>query len=339
MVGSGLAAIGIYLLYTFALKRTEMKKLIAFTALASTLVACGGSNSVRLTGSGATFPATFYQRVFKDYSDKTEGVLVNYQATGSGAGVRQYWADTIDFGASDDPVKDSQMKGPLTLIPITGGAIVPAYNKPGCGLKLTQTQLVRVFNGSISDWKDLGCEEGKITVVFRSDGSGTTAGFTNSLKAFSPEWTIGSGKSVSWQTGVGSKGNAGVSGTIKQTPGSIGYLNYSYVKQNNFQEVEIQNKAGNFVMASAETSAEGLSKIQLDDKLRGADPNPVGANSYPIVSLTWILARPDHPKNDALKGLFRYMLSDEAQAKAGSLGYVPLPVELRQKSLEAVDSL
>ena len=105
-----------------------MKKLIAFTALASTLVACGGSNSVRLTGSGATFPATFYMRVFKDYSDKTEGVLVNYQATGSGAGVRQYWADTIDFGASDDPVKDSQMKGPLTLIPMTGGAIVPALS-------------------------------------------------------------------------------------------------------------------------------------------------------------------------------------------------------------------
>jgi phosphate transport system substrate-binding protein len=106
-----------------------MKRLIAFTALASTLVACGGSsNSVRLTGSGATFPATFYQRVFNDYSKNTEGVIVNYQATGSGAGVRQYWADTIDFGASDDSVKDSQMKGPLTLIPMTGGAIIPAYN-------------------------------------------------------------------------------------------------------------------------------------------------------------------------------------------------------------------
>ena len=317
-----------------------MKKLIAFTALASTLVACGGSsNSVRLTGSGATFPATFYQRVFKDYSDKTEGVIVNYQATGSGAGVRQYNASTTDFGASDKAISDSKIKEPVVQIPMTGGAIVPAYNKPGCDLKLTQTQLVRVFNGSISDWKDLGCEEGKLTVVYRSDGSGTTAGFTNSLKSFSPEWTIGTGKSVAWQTGVGSKGNAGISATIKNTPGSIGYLNYSYVKQNNFQQVLLENKAGNFVKAGAETSAEGLSKIILDDKLRGADPNPDGVNSYPIVSLTWILARPEHPKNDAMKDLFRYMLSDEAQAKADSLGYVPLPSELRQKSLDAVETL
>ena len=316
-----------------------MKRLIAFTALASTLVACGGSNSVRLTGSGATFPATFYQRAFNDYSKKTEGVLVNYQATGSGAGVRQYWADTTDFGASDDPVKDSQMKGPVTLIPMTGGAIAPAYNKPGCDLKLTQVQLVRVFNGSISDWKDLGCEEGKITVVYRSDGSGTTAGFTNSLRSFSPEWTIGSGKSVAWQTGVGSKGNAGVSATIKNTPGSITYLNYSYIKQNNFQQVLLENKAGNYVKANSETSAEGLSKIVLDDKLRGSDPNPVGANSYPIVSLTWILARPEHPKNDVMKDLFRYMLSDEGQEKADLLGYVPLPSELRQKSLDIVETL
>jgi phosphate transport system substrate-binding protein len=316
-----------------------MKRLIAFTTLASTLVACGGSNSVRLTGSGATFPATFYQRAFNDYTNKTEGVFVNYQATGSGAGVRQYNGGTIDFGASDKVISDSKIKEPVVQIPMTGGAIVPTYNKPGCDLKLTQVQLVRVFNGSISDWKDLGCEEGKITVVYRSDGSGTTAGFTSSLKSFSPEWTIGSGKSVAWPTGVGSKGNAGVSATIKNTPGSIGYLNYSFIKQNNFQQPLLENKEGNYVKASAETSAEGLSKIILDDKLRGSNPNPVGANSYPIVSLTWILARPEHPKNDVMKDLFRYMLSDEAQDKADSLGYVPLPSELRQISLDIIETL
>ena len=317
-----------------------MKRLIALTVLTSTLVGCGGgTQKVSLTASGATFPATFYQRVFKDYSDKTEGVQINYQATGSGAGVRQYLADTIDFGASDDPVKDSDMKGPLVQIPMTAGAIVPTYNKPGCDLKLTQVQLVRVFNGSISDWKDLGCEEGKITVVFRSDGSGTTAGFTKSLQAFSPEWTIGGAKSVAWPTGVGSKGNAGVSGTIKNTPGTIGYLNYSYVKQNNFQQPLLENKAGNYVKADAETSSFGLEQIELDDNLRGSNPNPDGENSYPIVSLSWILARPEHPKNDSMKDLFRYMLSVDAQLKADSLGYVPLPDNLRFQSLEAVETL
>tara|TARA_B100001964_G_scaffold4196_1_gene4538 strand:+ start:317 stop:1273 length:957 start_codon:yes stop_codon:yes gene_type:complete len=317
-----------------------MKRLIAFIALASTLVGCGGGTSeVSLSGSGATFPSTFYMRLFSDYSKKTEGVRVNYQATGSGAGIRQYWARTIDFAASDDSVKDSKIYGPLVQIPMTGGAIVPAYNKPGCDLKLTQTQLVRIFNGSISDWKDLGCEEGKITVVFRSDGSGTTAGFTKSLQAFSPEWTIGGDKSVAWQTGVGSKGNSGVASLIKQTPGTIGYLNYSYVKQSNFQQPLLENKAGNYVKADAVTSSFGLEQIELDDELRGSNPNPDGENSYPIVSLSWILAHPEHPKNDDMKDLFRYMLSVDAQTKADDLGYVPLPDNLRFQSLEAVETL
>ena len=323
-----------------------MKRLIGLTALSATLVACGApsSDTFRISGSGATFPAPFYTRTFSDFNKDT-GNQVNYQATGSGSGVRQFFASTIDFGASDKAVKDSNKHlnkeggRQLVQIPIVGGAIVPAYNKPGCDLKLKQTQLADIYLGKITDWKELGCESGKIAPIFRSDGSGTTAGFTNSLAAFSPEWAsqVGTAKAVSWPVGVGSKGNAGVAGSIKQTPNSIGYVNQSFIK-GTVVEAAIENKAGNFVKATAETSGSGLAQIQLDDKLRGADPNPSGENSYPIVSLTWILAEPGY-KSEEIKTMLRYMLGDKAQTKADSLGYVPLPPELKQKSLEAVESL
>ena len=321
-------------------------KAIALTALAGTLVACSApsSNTFRISGSGATFPAPFYTRTFSDFNKDT-GNQVNYQATGSGSGVRQFFASTIDFGATDKAVKDSNKHlnkeggRQLVQIPVVGGAIVPAYNKPGCDLKLKQTQLADVYLGKITDWSELGCESGKIAPIFRSDGSGTTAGFTNSLAAFSPEWAsqVGTAKAVSWPVGVGSKGNAGVAGSIKQTPNSIGYVNQSFIK-GTILEAAIENKAGNFVKATAETSMEGLSKIQLDDKLRGANPNPDGENSYPIVSLTWILAEPGY-KSEEIKTMLRYMLSDKAQTKADGMGYVPLPPELKQKALDAVESL
>ena len=320
-----------------------MKRLIGLTALSATLVACGApsSDTFRISGSGATFPAPFYTRTFSDFNKDT-GNQVNYQATGSGSGVRQFFASTIDFGATDKAVKDNHNlsdEREMVQIPVVGGAIVPAYNKPGCELKLKQKQLADVYLGKITNWSELGCEAGKIAPIFRSDGSGTTAGFTNSLSAFSPEWKekVGTAKAVSWPIGVGSKGNAGVAGSIKQTPNSIGYVNQSYIK-GTITEAWIENKAGKFVKANAETSVSGLSKIQLDDKLRGANPNPDGENSYPIVSLTWILVEPGY-KLESIQPMLRYMLSDEAQSKADGMGYVPLPDELKQKALEAVDSL
>ena len=308
-------------------------------ALTATTPAIAGD----LNGAGASFPAPIYQRWFKDYADTT-GAQVNYQAVGSGAGVRQYKAGTTDFGASDKAVSDKKLAGisrPMVQIPMTGGAIAVAYNKPGCDLKLSQVQLARIAYGNIQDWSEVGCDAGKMTWVHRSDGSGTTAGFTNSLSAFSPYWEIrvGRGKSVRWpgSNAVGAKGNSGIAGVIKNTPGAIGYLNYGYVK-GSFQQAAIQNKAGNYVRANAETSAAGLSQIKLDSKLRGPDATPAGANAFPIVSLTWILAEPGH-KTDDVKAALRYMLSEEAQSKSDSLGYVPLPEDLRQKSLAAVDSL
>ena len=327
-----------------------MKKVLATLAAVAaggTLVACGSApeqastfTPQTLTAAGATFPAPLYQRWFQDYAAK--GHRVSYQAVGSGAGVRQFTARTVDFGASDGAVKDSKIPASgLVHIPMTGGAIVPAYNNPGCDAKMTQTQLADVFLGKITNWSAFGCDDKSIKVVYRSDGSGTTKGFTNSLSAFSPEWkeTVGTGKAVVWKTGVGAKGNSGVAAQIKQMDGGIGYLNYGYVSGGKFQQVVLQNKAGNYVTANAETSAAGLSKIVLDDKLRGADANPSGENAYPIVSLTWILAYPEAPKNAAVKDTLRYMLSEEAQSKSDSLGYVPLPEDLRQKALAAVDTL
>jgi len=327
-----------------------MKKVLATLAAVAaggTLVACGSApesastfTPQTLTAAGATFPAPLYQRWFQDYAAK--GHRVSYQAVGSGAGVRQFTAGTVDFGASDGAVKDSKIPASgLVHIPMTGGAIVPAYNNPGCDAKMTQTQLADVFLGKITNWSAFGCADKSIKVVYRSDGSGTTKGFTNSLSAFSPEWkeTVGTGKAVVWKTGVGAKGNSGVAAQIKQMDGGIGYLNYGYVSGGKFQQVALQNKAGNYVTANAETSAAGLSKIVLDDKLRGADANPAGENAYPIVSLTWILAYPEAPKNAAVKDTLRYMLSEEAQSKSDSLGYVPLPEDLRQKALAAVDTL
>jgi phosphate transport system substrate-binding protein len=292
----------------------------------------------KLNGAGATFPAPLYNSWFQSFAKET-GNKVNYQAVGSGAGVRQYNAKTVDFGASDGAVSDAKQKLPMIHVPMTGGAIVPAYNYPGCDAKMTQTQLADVFLGKITNWSEFGCADKNILTVHRSDGSGTTKGFTNSLSAFSPEWkkSVGTGKSVQWPVGVGGKGNSGVAGTIKNQIGSIGYLNYGYVNGDKFQQVALQNRAGNFVKANSETSAAGLAQIVLDDKLRGADPNPAGANAYPIVSLTWILAYPE--SKTGVKETLRYMLSEKAQAVSDSLGYVPLPESLRQKSLAAVSTI
>ena len=320
----------------------KFKAIAAALAAAPLVVACGSTESAKapytLNGAGATFPAPYYNAVLGDLAEKT-GNKVNYQAVGSGAGVRQFTAKTVDFGASDGAVSDAKQKLPMVHIPMTGGAIVPAYNYPGCDAKMTQTQLADVFLGKITNWSTFGCADKSIKVVHRSDGSGTTKGFTNSLSAFSPEWktNVGTGKAVQWPVGVGGKGNSGVAGVIKNTEGAIGYLNYGYVNGGKFQQVALQNKDGNFVTANAETSAAGLSKIVLDDQLRGADANPAGANAYPIVSLTWILAYPE--STPGVKETLRYMLSEKAQAKSDSLGYVPLPEDLRQKALTAVDSI
>ena len=320
----------------------KLKAIATIAAVTPLMVACGsGSDNTtfRLDAAGATFPAPLYQAWFQNFSSET-GNQVNYQAVGSGSGVRQYIAGTVDFGASDGAVSDEKQTIPMVHIPMTGGAIVPAYNMPGCDVKMTQTQLADVYLGKITNWSTFGCDSQTIVPVFRSDGSGTTKGFTNSLSAFSSECAerVGTGKSVNWPVGIGAKGNSGVAAQINQVDGAIGYLNYGYVSNSDtLQQVSLQNRAGYYVVANAETSAAGLSQIVLDDQLRGADPNPDGKESYPIVSLTWILVYPE--SKPGVQETLRYMLSPRAQSMCDSLGYVRLPEDLRQRALGVVDTL
>ena len=290
-----------------------------------------------INGAGASFPAPIYQRWFQDYS-VSSGDRVNYQSVGSGAGIRQFVAGTVDFGASDEPIKAKEaakVKRGVVQIPMVGGTIAVAYNKPGCKLKLTQKQVVGIFQGDITNYKQLGCAAGKLSVVHRSDGSGTTFAFTNSLDAFGG-WKAGVGKSVNWPVGVGAKGNEGVAGQIKQTPGGIGYVNTGFVRVNKLQAAVIQNKAGKFVGPSAVTGAAALNNIKLDPvTLAGEDPNPAGAQAYPISTLTWIVAYKSGyapGKATAVRDALNYALSSKAQSLADDLGYVPLAGSILNRS-------
>ena len=318
----------------------KLKHIFAIGLLAAPTAVFAGTT---LNGAGATFPAPIYQRWFQDYA-RTSGNRVNYQSVGSGAGVRQFIAGTVDFGASDEPIKPAEaakVKRGVVQIPMVGGTIAVAYNKPGCSLKLTQKQTVDIFAGRIKDWNQLAnCGNGPIRTVYRSDGSGTTFAFTNSLDAFGG-WTYGVGKSVKWPVGVGAKGNEGVSGTIRNTPGSIGYVNTGFVKANKLQAAAIQNKAGKFVLPSATSGAAALNSIALDSNLAGENPNPAGAGAYPISTLTWILAYKtgNGVKTADIRAALNYALSSKAQMIADDLGYVPLAGSVLNKARIAVNRI
>ena len=296
----------------------------------------------RLSGAGASFPSKIYSRWFYDLA-KEKGPRVNYQAVGSGSGRKAFIDETVNFGASDDPMKqkdiDKVTRG-LVQIPMTGGTIAFGYNNPGCDLKLTQQQAVEVAMGIIDNWKELGCDDQKLTWAHRSDGSGTTKAFTNSMQAFSETWTLGTGKSVAWPVGVGGKGNAGVAGVIKNTPGSIGYVNQSYI-DDVVRPAALQNKLGDFVLPSVDAGAKALNGIELDENLAGTNPNPEAEGAYPIATLTWILAyQTGNGKNtESIKTTLSKLLSDEYQDKASNLGFVPLKGEILQKSRNAVNNI
>ena len=296
----------------------------------------------RLSGAGASFPSKIYSRWFYDLA-KEKGPRVNYQAVGSGSGRKAFIDETVNFGASDDPMKqtdiDKVTRG-LVQIPMTGGTIAFGYNNPGCDLKLTQQQAVEVAMGIIDNWKELGCDDQKLTWAHRSDGSGTTKAFTNSMQAFSETWTLGTGKSVAWPVGVGGKGNAGVAGVIKNTPGSIGYVNQSYI-DDVVRPAALQNKMGDFVLPSVDAGAKALNGITLDENLAGTNPNPEAEGAYPIATLTWILAyETGNGKNtDAIKTALSTLLSDEYQDKAPKLGFVPLKGDILEKSRAAVERI
>ena len=317
-------------------------KRLAIALLPLLLTSSCANARTRLSGAGASFPSKVYSRWFFDLA-REKGPRVNYQAVGSGSGRKAFIDETVHFGASDDPMKDSdiaKVKRGMVQIPMTGGTIAFGYNNPGCEVKLTQQQAVEVALGIINNWSQVGCEDKKMLWVYRSDGSGTTAAFTNSMQSFSKTWTLGVGKSVGWPSGVGAKGNAGVAGVITNTPGAIGYVNQSYVKDK-IVAAAIQNKNGQFVKPSIEAGALALNGIELDENLAGTDPNPEAEGAYPIATLTWILAyQTGNGKNtEAIKTTLSKLLSDEYQDKASSLGFVPLKGDILEKSRNAVNNI
>ena len=316
---------------------SNLNKVIFASLIAS--VPLAASASPTLNGAGATFPAPFYQSAFASLAN--QGTKVNYQSVGSGAGVKQFVKGTVDFGATDEPIKASdaaKVKRGVVQIPIVGGSIAIAYNKAGCpDLKLTQKQVVGVFLGKIKTWDALKCGKGPITVAHRSDGSGTTFAFTNSLAEFSSEWNLGSAKSVNWPVGVGGKGNEGVAGLLANTPGSIGYVNQAYVK-GSLKAAAIQNRSGAYVKPGLRGGLAALANIRLDSNLAGESPNPEGAASYPISTLTWVLAyrNGNGEKAGAIRKALLHLLSPAAQNRADDLGYVPLHNSLLTASRKAV---
>jgi phosphate transport system substrate-binding protein len=319
------------------MKKTLLIAAALFTAVSP--VMAGG----RLSGAGASFPSKIYTRWFADLAKEKGAPRVNYQAVGSGSGRKAFIDETVNFGASDDPMKDkdiAKVTRGLVQIPMTGGTIAFGYNNPDCDLKLTQQKAVEVAMGQVTNWSELGCDDKKLTWAHRSDGSGTTKAFTNSMQAFSKTWTLGTGKSVAWPAGVGGKGNAGVAGVIRNTDGAIGYVNQSYIDEN-VRAAALQNLSGEFLKPSVEAGAKALNGITLDENLAGTNPNPTAKGAYPIATLTWILAyengngRNTKPVKTALSRL----LSDEYQDKAPSLGFVPLKGDILEKARGAVERI
>ena len=323
-------------------------------ALTLSLNACGGSegegggDKVSLTGAGASFPAPLYQKWFSEYNKQNPDVQVAYQSVGSGAGVEQFTQGTVDFGASDVAMTDEEIAAidrGVALLPMTAGSIVLAYNLPDVPeLKLSRQVYADILLGKITKWDDQAIAKlnpdaklpsSKITVVYRSDGSGTTGVFTKHLEAINPEWkkSIGSGKTVEWPTGVGAKGNEGITAQVEQTEGSIGYIEYGYAKQQDIPTASLENKSGKYIAPSSESAANALGAAVLPENLRAFVTDPEGENSYPIVTYTWLLAYEnydDPQKLQALKDVANWSLTD-GQAYAEELGYIPLPDQVVQK--------
>jgi len=306
---------------------------------------------LKLNGAGATFPYVIYSKWFDVYHTKTD-IEFNYQSIGSGGGIKQVIEGTVDFGATDGPMNADQLKDALTKqgtdvlhIPTVMGAVVVTYNVPeiGAGLKLTPAVLASIFLGEITNWNDpkiVGINAGKsfpdqqIVVAHRSDGSGTSFIFTDYLAKVSKDWEtrVGKGTSVNWPVGLGGKGNEGVSGLVKQTPGAIGYVELAYAVKNNLPYAWMKNKSGAFVepkLESVTAAAAGAAKNMPED-LRVSITDADGKNSYPISGFTWLLVykqMKDKEKGEALVKFLKWAMSD-GQSYAKDLLYAPLPKEV-----------
>jgi phosphate transport system substrate-binding protein len=324
--------------------------------VAAALLAAG---PIQLTGAGATFPYPIYSKWFDVYHNAHPNIEINYQSQGSGAGIRQVLSGTVDFGASDAPMTDEQLgqaKVKILHFPTVLGADVATYNVEGVTseLKLTPAALAGIFLGKITKWNDqeiakvnpgVKLSGADIVVVHRSDGSGTTFIWTDFLSKVSKDWKtqVGTGPSPKWPVGLGGKGNEGVTGLVKQTPNSIGYVELIYALQNKMPAAMIQNASGAFVRAdlSSVTAAAAGAAREMPEDFRVSITNAPGKTAYPIASFTWLLVPSqiaDASKRDAIKGFIRWMLAD-GQKLAEPLAYAPLPKEVVAKELKAIDMI
>jgi len=358
---------------------------LACFAVALAITACSGESStsgnqnaesgagsstaggpVKLNGSGASFPFPIYSKWFKDFSRQERDIRVDYQAKGSGAGIQDFINGVVDFAASDAAMQDDEIarvQQGVVLLPMTAGEVVLAYNLEGVdNLKLPRDVYPQIFLGKIDRWNDpriaaanpgVTLPDSKITVLTRSDSSGTTYVFTGHLSAIDADFksTVGQAKAPNWPSVanfVKAPKNDGIAAQIKQTPGAIGYVEYGFAKLTGLPVAQLENRSGNFVSPGPEAGAAALASAEFPaDILPGSQvPNliawvwdPSDADAYPIASFTWLLIYADQDDNKAaaLKKLVDYMLSDAAQGQADSLGYIPLPQNVRKKVREAAN--
>jgi len=330
--------------------RAASSPVAAGTGAAAALPACPPSGSATsLTGAGSTFDNPLFNKLFDTYNQQCK-IQVNYQSVGSGAGIEQLTQKTVQFGATDAPMTDDQIKaagGDVLHIPVTIGAVPVGYNVPGLksGVKMSGDVVSKIFLGTIKKWNDpaltalnpdLKLPSLDISVVHRSDGSGTSFIFTSYLSAVSPDWQakVGAGTSVNWPTGAGGKGSEGVAALVKQTPGSIGYFELAYAAQNNISTATVQNKAGKFVdptPAGASAAAEGAI-ANLPPDLRAVFVNAPGDQSYPISGFSWVVINQSQsdPKIAASLVYLLSWVTTTGQQNAESLSYAPLPAQLQQ---------
>jgi phosphate transport system substrate-binding protein len=337
-----------------------MKKTFAFSAIAATAVcATLGAQTMKITGGGATFPNPIYSKWFSEYNKLHPNVEINYQSQGSGFGIQQLLQQTVFFGASDGPMTDEQLKsasGPIMHLPTVLGGVVPVYNVPSikADLKFNGAVLADIFLGKITKWNDAALVKlnagvtlpaTDITVVHRSEGSGTTYIWVDYLSKVSPEFKskVGVKTSVNWPTGVGGKGNEGVSGLVAQTPGSIGYVELIYALQNKISYGSVLNMDGEFVKASVAsvTAAAASAASNMPADFRVSITNAPGKGVYPISSFTWLLLYQD-PKDKAqaktMVDFVKWALKD-GQKYCPDLGYAPLPANVVQLEMAALGKI
>ncbi|HTY84635.1 MAG TPA: phosphate ABC transporter substrate-binding protein PstS [Silvibacterium sp.] len=328
--------------------------------LAAALVVCAASQGLaqKLNGAGATFPYPIYSKWFSEYSAQHSGVQINYQSIGSGGGIRQVTAGTVDFGASDGPMTDEQLaqsKVKIVHIPTVLGAVVPIYNLPGVNteLKFSPDVLADIYLGKITKWNDgriakdnpgVNLPGSSINVVHRSDGSGTTYIFTDYLSKVSSDWKNGVGRStaVPWPVGIGAKGNEAVAGMVRQLPGTIGYVELIYALQNKIPFGYLKNSSGNWVKGSIDGVTEAAASVKtMPADFRVSITNAPGKTAYPISSFTWLLI-PNPAVNAAngkvIKDFLNWML-DHGESEASSLYYAPLPKSVSDKVRATVAQL